>query len=192
MVGQRNSEISERTPNPHRVRCLWRFEPLQRTRWIQLPSESGSWAAVEESGLSFKLFGSNSEPGRLRNACQFYINPAAFVAPPPGQFGDAPNLFSSLRMPWYFNEDLSVSKRFFITERMDLQFQANFFNAFNRVVWSSSGSAGSQGNAQTFIFNAAPPSLDPTILQNSSTIFGIFTSQQNNPRIIQFGLKLEF
>ena len=32
-------------------------------------------------------------PGR--NSCQFYINPAAFVAPPPGDFGNAPNLFST-------------------------------------------------------------------------------------------------
>lgn len=127
-----------------------------------------------------------------RNSCQFYINPAAFVAPPAGQFGNAPNLFSSLRMPAYLNEDLSISKRIPLRESMDLQFQANFFNALNRVVWSSSGSAGSQGNAQTFIFNGAPPNLSPASLAQTNTIFGIFTSQQNNPRIIQFGLKLEF
>ncbi len=127
-----------------------------------------------------------------RNSCQFYINPAAFVAPPAGQFGNAPNLFSSFRMPGYFNEDLSVSKRIPLTEKLDLQFQANFFNAFNRVVWSSSGQAGSQGNAQTFIFNGAPPDLSTASLSQSNSIFGIFTSQQNNPRIIQFGLKLEF
>ncbi|MGH9515384.1 MAG: carboxypeptidase regulatory-like domain-containing protein [Terriglobales bacterium] len=131
-------------------------------------------------------------PAVGRSSCQFYINPAAFAAPPPGQFGDAPNLFSSLRMPWYLNEDLSISKRFLITETMNLQFQANFFNAFNRVLWSASGASGSQGNAQVFIFNGAPPNLDSATLQNSSSIFGIFNAQQNNPRIIQFGLKLEF
>jgi hypothetical protein len=127
-----------------------------------------------------------------RNACQFYINPAAFVAPPAGQFGNAPNLFSSLRMPWYLNEDLSISKRFSLTEKADLQFQANFFNAFNRVLWSASGQAGSQGDAQVFIFNNAPPNLNPATLQSSSSIFGLFSAQQNNPRIIQFGLRLEF
>ena len=127
-----------------------------------------------------------------RNPCQFYINPAALVAPPPGQFGDAPNLISALRMPAYLNEDLSLSKRIPLAESVGLQFQANLFNAFNRVVWSSAGQAGSQGNAQTFIFNAAPANLSPASLANSNTIFGIFTSQQNGPRIIQFGLKLEF
>ena len=56
-------------------------------------------------------------------------------------------------MPAYINEDLSVSKRTRIFERLDLQFQANFFNALNRTIFSSGG------NAQTFIINAAPPDL---------------------------------
>ncbi len=126
------------------------------------------------------------QPTPGRNSCQFYINPAAFVAPPPGQFGNAPNLFSQLRMPAYLDEDLSISKRIPLYERMNLQFQANFFNAFNRVVFSSGG------NAQTFIVNAAPPNLSAAALANSSSIFGIMTAQQNGPRIIQLGLRLEF
>jgi hypothetical protein len=89
-------------------------------------------------------------------------------------------------MPAYINEDLSVSKRTTIHENLDLQFQANFFNAFNRVIFSSGG------NAQTFIINAAPPDLSTSSLQNSQTIFGIMTAQQNQARIIQFGMKLEF
>ncbi len=121
-----------------------------------------------------------------RNSCQFYINPAAFVAPPPGQFGNAPNLISSLRMPAYFDEDFSISKRIPLYENVDLQFQANFFNALNRVVYSAGG------NAQTFILNGAPPNLSAGSLANSNSIFGIMTAQQNGPRIIQFGLKLEF
>jgi hypothetical protein len=122
-------------------------------------------------------------PGRV--PCQFYINPAAFKAPAPGEFGNAPNLFSGLRMPRFLNEDLSVSKRIPIYERVNLQFQANFFNAFNRVVFGA-------GGAPTFIYNFAPPDLSQASLQNSNTPFGIMTSQQNGPRIIQFGLKLEF
>jgi len=122
-------------------------------------------------------------PGRV--PCQFYINPAAFKAPAPGDFGNAPNLFSGLRMPKFLNEDLSVSKRIPIYERVNLQFQANFFNAFNRVVFGS-------GGAPTFIYNFAPPDLSQASLQGSNTPFGIMTAQQNGPRIIQFGLKLEF
>lgn len=89
-------------------------------------------------------------------------------------------------MPAYINEDLSVSKRTQIFERLDPQFQANFFNALNRTIFSSGG------NAQTFIINAAPPDLSGASLQNSNSVFGIMTSQQNAARVIQFGMKLEF
>jgi hypothetical protein len=116
--------------------------------------------------------------------CSYYINPGAFSSPAVGTFGNAPNLISALRMPSYLNEDLSVSKRTKITEKADLQFQANFFNALNRVVFSNGG------NAVTFIQNFAPPNL--AAAAGSNSIFGQMTAQQNSPRIIQFGMKLEF
>lgn len=121
-----------------------------------------------------------------RNPCQFYINPAAFTIPAPGTFGNAPNLISALRLPAYLDEDLSVSKRTNLFEGVDLQFQANFFNAPNRTIFSAGG------NAQTFIVNAAPPDLSPASLGQSNTVFGIMAAQQNGPRIIQFGMRLEF
>jgi hypothetical protein len=121
-----------------------------------------------------------------RQPCQFLINPAAFTRPAAGSFGNAPNLFSSLRMPAFINEDLSLTKRTTIYERASLLFQANFFNAFNRTIFSSGG------NAQTFIINGAPPDLSAASLTNSNTVFGLMTAQQNSPRIIQFGMKLEF
>jgi hypothetical protein len=121
-----------------------------------------------------------------RQPCQFLINPAAFATPAPGKFGNAPNLFSSLRMPAYINEDLSLTKRTTIYGRANLLFQANFFNALNRTIFSSGG------NAQTFIINNAPPDLSADSLRNSNTVFGLMTAQQNAPRIIQFGMRLEF
>jgi Carboxypeptidase regulatory-like domain/TonB dependent receptor len=121
----------------------------------------------------------------LRQPCQFYINPAAFVAPPAGEFGNAPKFFSNLRAQPYYNEDISISKRTTITERLVVNFQANFFNVFNRVVLGTGGS-------QTTIFNLAPRDLSEASLQNSNTPFGILTNQQNGARRIQFGLKLEF
>ena len=116
--------------------------------------------------------------------CAYYINPGAFTSPAVGTFGNAPNLISSLRMPAYIDEDLSVSKRTKITEKADLQFQANFFNALNRTIFSNGG------NAVTFIQQFAPPNLAAASTSNS--IFGQMTAQQNSPRIIQFGMKLEF
>ncbi len=119
-------------------------------------------------------------------SCSVYINPSAFIAPPQGEFGNAPTFLSGLRLPAYYNESLSASKRFHLIEKADLQFQANFFNAFNRVVFSNGG------NANTFIFNNAPASLTPSALSNSNSVFGLLTAQQNSPRMIQFALKLEF
>lgn len=125
--------------------------------------------------------------GNGRTPCQFYINPAAFSIPAPGEFGNAPNLISALRMPAYINEDLSVSKRTTLHDNLALQFQANFFNALNHVIFSNGG------NASTFIINGAPPDLSAASLaSNSQTVFGLMTAQQNAPRIIQFGMKLEF
>jgi len=121
-----------------------------------------------------------------RQPCQFLINPAAFSIPASGKFGNAPNLFSSLRMPAYINEDLSIMKRTTIYGRANLLFQANFFNALNRTIFSSGG------NAQTFIINGAPPDLSTASLNGSNTVFGLMTAQQNSPRIIQFGMRLEF
>jgi outer membrane receptor protein involved in Fe transport len=126
------------------------------------------------------------QPTSGRDLCQFYINPGAFSIPGPGEFGNAPNLFSALRLPAYIDEDLSVSKRTTIHENLNLQFQANFFNALNRTIFSAGG------NAQTFIANAAPHDLSHASIDDSNTVFGIMAAQQNAPRIIQFGMRLEF
>jgi hypothetical protein len=123
--------------------------------------------------------------GTGRRACQFYINPAAFVAPAPGEFGNAPKLFGDLRAQSYFNEDISISKRTSIGERVVLKLEANAFNVFNRVVLGT-------GGAPTTIFNLAPANLNPATLANSGTPFGILTTQQNGPRRVQLGIKLEF
>ena len=119
------------------------------------------------------------------SACSFYINPNAFVAPPAGEFGNAAHFLSGLRLPWFLNENLSLSKDFHLYERANLQFQANFFNVFNRVVFSNGN------NPNTFIFNNAPANLG-SALENTTSVFGLLTDQQNGPRMVQFALKLEF
>ena len=108
-------------------------------------------------------------------SCSIYINPSAFVAPPQGEFGNAPHFLSNRRLPIFLNESLSASKRFQIHERANLQFQANFFNAFNRVVFSNGN------NPNTFIFNNAPADLSSNSLATSTSVFGLLTAQQNGP-----------
>jgi len=75
---------------------------------------------------------------------------------------------STERAPSFSNVDLTLSKRFNITEQKYFAFRADFFNAFNGVS-----------------FNA------PDRTTNSST-FGLITSQINQPRNIQFAFKFFF
>jgi hypothetical protein len=92
---------------------------------------------------------------------------------------------SGLRTQPYFNEDISVTKRFRFTETASLAIQANLFNAFNRVVWGSGGPA-------TFQLPFAPANLSGASLANSSSVFGIWTAQQNGPRRIQLAARITF
>jgi len=61
-----------------------------------------------------------------------------------------------------------VVKKTSITERFNLDFRTEFFNLFNRVQFADPGTT--LGNPQ----------------------FGIVTSTQNLPRLVQFGLRLNF
>jgi len=69
---------------------------------------------------------------------------------------------------------LSIAKRNDITERVYMQFTAEFFNAFNHVRFGAP-----DNNVGSL----------PTALNGH---FGIVTSQANQPRAIQFGLRLGF
>ena len=73
-----------------------------------------------------------------------------------------------LRAQGVNNFDLSISKRTEITERMGLEFRTEFFNLFNRVQFS-------------------PPNTQPGAAQ-----FGQVTAQYNQPRLVQFALRLKF
>jgi len=62
-----------------------------------------------------------------------YFNPACFVNPPFGEFGNAPGYLSELRNPGLASEDLSVSKAMqFGCEDCQLRLYFQMFNVFNR------------------------------------------------------------
>jgi hypothetical protein len=77
--------------------------------------------------------------------------------------------------PDFVNTDFSLIKPFRITERVGLNFRAEFFNLFN--------------HSQFFL-----PGSPLTAMQdiNSPSTFAKATSTVNNPRLIQFALKLTF
>jgi hypothetical protein len=85
-----------------------------------------------------------------------------------------------LRGPGINNWDISVMKNFRFTETKSLQFQTNFFNAFNHTQFfsptSSSGAVGASSNFGQVTTDATG---------SSSTYY-------RGPRIIQLALKLYF
>ncbi|HEX8187944.1 MAG TPA: carboxypeptidase regulatory-like domain-containing protein [Pyrinomonadaceae bacterium] len=102
-----------------------------------------------------------------------WFNTAAF-APALTTYGSAGR--GIVRGPGINNWDLSLMKTFRFTESANLQFRTEFFNAFNHPQYNNPGT-----NA-TFAANG-------TI--SNPTTFGVITTSRN-PRIIQFGLKMNF
>lgn len=95
-----------------------------------------------------------------------WVNKSAFAVPAQFTYGTYPR--NSLRSDWYRDVDLSVFRDFTITEDKQLEFRAEFFNAFNSVVWAAPN--GTLGDLT----------------------FGAITGVANTPRQIQFGMKFLF
>ena len=117
------------------------------------------------SGCNLKASGS-----REFRAANGWFNTACFqpVDTSSVAFGDAPRNIDTVRMDYQNNWDFSIAKRTRITERVYLQFTAEFFNAFNHVRFGTPNE------------------------QVGTPTFGIVTSQVNPPRALQFGLRVGF
>src|SRR6266852_3768095 len=100
-----------------------------------------------------------------------WFNPAAFANPSPINPGTSG--VGTFTGPYVFVTDLSLRKYFKLPrENMNVMFQSDFFNIFNRANYS----LGSLGNATLTV---------------PSGNFGSFGSA-SNPRNVQFGLKFNF
>ena len=62
-----------------------------------------------------------------------YLNINAFTLPAPFTYGNAPSILSNARTFRNYNEDFGIMKRTGITERVNLEFRFEMFNALNRV-----------------------------------------------------------
>lgn len=97
-----------------------------------------------------------------------WFNPAAFAQPAPYTFGDMSRTISQLRGDTYKDIDLGVHKNFHLSERWSAQFRAEAFNLFNQVVFSN------------------------PVTSLSSINFGKVYGQANQPRVVQFALRLMY
>jgi hypothetical protein len=97
-----------------------------------------------------------------------YFNKAAWSDPGPLTFGNAPRADGSVRGFKNFNEDLTLSKNFILKGDLKMRFIAEVGNIFNRTTFC---------NPNTNF---------------SSSAFGTVSTQCNQARSVQFGLRLDY
>ena len=115
--------------------------------------------------------------------CVGWLNPSAFSPNPAGTFGNV--VKGSFVGPHYVDWDNSISRKFPITERTFLIFQADYFNLMNHT---NLGDPGTTLTAAGGTFGK----ITGTSPQNWTTGPGSTSDPQNSPRIAQLSLKLIF
>jgi len=107
----------------------------------------------------------------LLNEPNRWFNPNAFVLPPPGTYGNLGR--GTLTGPGLAEMDISLLKNTVLTDRLNLQFRAECFNALNHANFVTP-------NPIVFAAGAVSPTA------------GLITATATTSRQIQFGLKLIF
>ena len=100
-----------------------------------------------------------------------YFDPNAFILPPAGTYGNTGR--NVLVGPGLATTDLSLAKSTALSDKLRVQFRAEFFNLFNRANF---------GTPNAVVFTSATSTPSPTA--------GVITSTSTTSRQIQFGLKL--
>jgi len=101
-----------------------------------------------------------------------WFNPSCFAQPAAGELGNANR--TPLSGPDFVNTDFSIIKHFVPREHMRLDFRTEFFNLFNHPQFGAPGLNG-------YGADLASPST-----------FAVVNYTVNNPRLVQFALKLVF
>jgi hypothetical protein len=122
-----------------------------------------------------------------------FLNPAAFAIPAPGKFGNLPR--NALRGPDFKQFDLVVTRRFPLTETVNVEFRTEVFNIFNRTNFANPSAT--LNNALGTGTNLLQPGQPFTQAAAGST-FGLLRSTVERTvglgtnRQIQFALRLNF
>ena len=133
--------------------------------------------SVDNSGVAFNEGGNNwnrpdqvCDPKAGSPTLGKWFNTQCFAAAAPGKLGDASR--TPVYGPDFVNTDFSAIKHFVLPYRegMGVDFRAEFFNLFNHAQFGL-------------------PNAD---LAGSAGTFGLINTSVNNPRLIQFALKLNF
>jgi hypothetical protein len=148
--------------NASGVAFSWNGNGLNRPDMIGDPNKAGAVAGNPTCVAPSQIH-------TLKN----WFNPCAFAHAAPGELGSSDR--APLYGPHFINTDLSFIKHFILPyEGMRIDFRAEFFNAFNHAQFYLQG--GSSGMQDV----------------NAGSSFGVVNGTVNNPRVIQFALKLIF
>jgi hypothetical protein len=104
---------------------------------------------------------------------QQYFNPAAFLPPATGTYGNVSR--DSLSGPGLTQLDFSATRNARLSERVGIQFRAEFFNILNHSNLSTPNEV---------VYTSTTSGVSPTA--------GLVTSTSTTSRQIQFGAKLQF
>jgi hypothetical protein len=148
---------------------------------IQIYSSGTPIALTRNNSLSAALFNGQNRPiidsyddwrapikgDKFDPAVDTFLKPASqFPVQSPAVFGNATKYNPKVRNFWNKDESVSLAKSFHITEDVRIDLRGEAFNIFNRTIFSA-------GNTNL-----------------NSNVFGVVTSQSNDPRRMQVALKL--
>jgi hypothetical protein len=138
------------------------------------PNKAGIVAANPNPGCQMLVSQGGLAPDQVHTISHWF-NPCAFAIAPPGELGTG--VRAPVYGPRFVNTDFSLIKNLPLSfrEGMNLQFRAEFFNLFNHPQYFLQGAAGT-GEQDI----------------NTTSSFGVINNTVNNPRLVQFALKLKF
>jgi hypothetical protein len=137
-------------------------------------ARSGNWLTVTTGSSAFNGVGGGaghrvdqvSDDVYGEKTLDSYLNRAAFANPAPGGFGNHER--ASIKGPRYWKVDVAASRLFSLAGAHTIEVRVEAFNLFDTFNW---------GNPETRL---------------RSGNFGRITSQNGDPRIMQFGIKYGF
>jgi hypothetical protein len=131
----------------------------------------------------------------LYNGGLAYVNPAAFSIPKPGTFGNSAR--NSLAGPALAQLDLTLSKKFALTERLNLELRGEAYNIFNHANFANPGNLRlGQGLGTATAVGTQPG--QPFNASSAGGNFGVLNSTVSNQiglgtnRQLQLALRLSF
>ncbi len=148
---------------------------LQRPNEVGNPNQGGPEGGNTNCPAQVHTHQNWFNPCAFAQAPTFVINPGTPQAFTVGELGTAPR--APVYGPDFVNTDFSIFKDFPLPfrEAMNLQFRAEFFNLFNHA---------------QFFLNGLGGTGEQDI--NTPSSFGVINQTVNNPRLIQFALRLNF